>query len=101
MGLPLLSWLDQWPKPVIYIISIAKRIGCQSVQVSVSCAHTHNTSCAWPGVVGVFDGVMKMGAATMHLAIDEVGPMGAGDTDFERGHFTLYDKDGKVFDEEK
>ena len=42
-----------------------------------------------------------MGAATLHLATDEVSPMGAGDTAFERGHFTFYDKDGKVFDEEK
>lgn len=43
---------------------------------------------------------MKMGAVSVLLKIDEVGPMGAGDTVYERSHYT-YDKDGKVFDHGK
>lgn len=53
------------------------------------------------GVATVFGGVMKMGAVSVLLKIDEVGPMGAGDTGYERSHYTFYDKDGKVFDHGK
>ena len=45
---------------------------------------------------------MKMGAASVLLKIDEVGPMGTtGDSAYERSHYTFYDKDGKVFDHGK
>lgn len=53
------------------------------------------------GVVQVFGGVMTAGAMSVLLKIDEVGPMGAGDTAYERSHYTFYDKDGKVFDHGK
>ncbi len=43
----------------------------------------------------VFDGMMKKGAATLLLEVDEVGPMDT-DTVYERSHFTFRDKDQKV-----
>lgn len=52
-------------------------------------------------VAQVFSGVMKMGAAKVELAVDEVGPMGSVDTVYERSHYTFYDKDNKVMDHGK
>ena len=60
-----------------------------------------NTWCAIPcciAICKVIDGMIKKGAATVTLDTDEVGPMGAGDVAFERGHYCFFDKDGKVFD---
>ena len=53
------------------------------------------------GVVGVFGGAMKAGAKTVKLEVDEVGPMGDGDTAYERSHYTFYDDKGGVFDHGK
>ena len=53
------------------------------------------------GVASVFDSVMKAGASTVLLAIDEVGPMGGGDMAYERSHYTFYKSDGSVFDHGK
>lgn len=44
---------------------------------------------------------MNGGVARALLITDEVGPMGAGDTAFERGHYTFYKKDGSIFEEGK
>ena len=49
----------------------------------------------------MFGSVMKAGAKTVKLEIDEVGPMGDGDTVYERSHYTFYNSDGGVFDHGK
>ena len=50
----------------------------------------------------MFDSVMKAGATKVTLAIDEVGPMGAGgDMAYERSHYTFNKSDGSVFDHGK
>lgn len=65
---------------------------------------------AWPchylltnmlGVAGVFQGVFNAGAINLKLVVDEVGPLGAGDTAYERSHYTFYNATGEVFDEGK
>ena len=68
------------------------------------------TLLAWPcyylltnmlGVAGVFKGVFNAGAIKVKLVVDEVGPLGAGDTAYERSHYTFYNASGEVFDEGK
>ena len=49
----------------------------------------------------MFGGVITAGAASVVLAVDEVGPMGAGDSAYERSHYTFKTKDGKVMDQGK
>ena len=44
---------------------------------------------------------MKAGAVKVKLEVDEVGPMGNGDTAYERSHYTFYKSDGSVFDHGK
>ena len=44
---------------------------------------------------------MTAGAKEVHLVIDEVGPMGGGDTAYEQSHYTFYKADGSVFDHGK
>ena len=46
----------------------------------------------------MFNSVMAAGAKKLLLTIDEVGPMGGGDTIYERSH---YKEDGSVFDQGK
>ena len=53
------------------------------------------------GVAGVFKGVFNAGAIKVKLVVDEVGPLGAGDTAYERSHYTFYNASGEVFDEGK
>lgn len=57
--------------------------------------------CVCVGVANVFGGAMKGGVESVKLRIDEVGPMGTGDMAYERSHYTMYKKDGSVFDEGK
>ena len=45
--------------------------------------------------------MLTAGATNVKLVIKEVGPMGAGDTAYERGQSTLRREDGSVFDEGK
>ena len=52
-------------------------------------------------MVKVFSGVMTAGAKSVLLKIDEVGPLDATDTAYERSHYTFYDKDGAIFDHGK
>ena len=57
---------------------------------------------SFSGVKAAFGGVIAAGGKILKLVIKEVGPMGAGDTAYERGQSTLYKADGKtVFDEGK
>lgn len=53
------------------------------------------------GVAGVFQGVFNAGAIKVELVVDEVGPLGAGDTAYERSHYTFYNASGDVFDNGK
>ena len=53
------------------------------------------------GVKAAFGGVIAAGGKILKLVITEVGPMGAGDTAYERGQSTLRREDGSVFDEGK
>ena len=53
------------------------------------------------GVKAAFKDVIDAGGKILKLAIKEVGPMGAGDTAYERGQSTLRREDGSVFDEGK
>ncbi len=49
----------------------------------------------------MFGGVIKAGAASVELVVDEVGPMGAGDSAYERSHYTFKKGDGTVMDHGK
>ena len=49
----------------------------------------------------MFNSVMAAGAKKLLLTIDEVGPMGGGDTIYERSHYCFYKEDGSVFDQGK
>ena len=49
----------------------------------------------------MFSSVMAAGAKKVLLTIDEVGPMGGGDTIYERSHYCFYKADGSVFDQGK
>ena len=49
----------------------------------------------------MFNSVMAAGAKKLLLTIDEVGPMGGGDTIYERSHYCFYKADGSVFDQGK
>jgi len=49
----------------------------------------------------VFGGVREAGAASVELSVDEVGPMGAGDTAFERSHYAFKKQDGSIMDQGK
>ena len=53
------------------------------------------------GAAKVFRSVMSAGAKKVLLTIDEVGPMGTGDTIYERSHYCFYKEDGSVFDQGK
>ena len=53
------------------------------------------------GAAKVFHSVMSAGAKKVLLTIDEVGPMGTGDTIYERSHYCFYKEDGSVFDQGK
>jgi hypothetical protein len=44
---------------------------------------------------------MDAGAKKVILTIDEVGPMGEGDTIYERSHYSFYKADGSVLDQGK
>ncbi len=44
---------------------------------------------------------MDAGAKKFLITIDEVGPMGEGDTIYERSHYCFYKADGSVFDQGK
>ena len=50
-------------------------------------------------VANVFSAVMKMGAKSVTLEAQEVGPLStAGDLSYERGEYVFYDSDQKQFD---
>ena len=49
----------------------------------------------------LFGGVRKAGAAKVELKVDEVGPMGAGDTAYERSHYNFIKADGSIMDHGK
>ena len=53
------------------------------------------------GVKAVFGSVLTAGATNVKLIIKEVGPMGAGDTAYERSEYTFGKSDGSVFDHGK
>lgn len=53
------------------------------------------------GAASVFAGAMKSGVKSLLLKSDEVGPLDASDTAFERGHYTFYKADGTVIDQGK
>ena len=44
---------------------------------------------------------MDAGAKKLLMTIDEVGPMGEGDTIYERSHYCFYKSDGAVFEQGK
>ena len=52
-------------------------------------------------VVDVFGGAMSNGVKSVKLTIDEVGPMGDGDTAYERSRYNFYDASGKEVDNGK
>ena len=49
------------------------------------------------GVKAVFGSVLMAGATNVKLVIKEDGPMGAGDTAYERSEYTFGKSDGSVF----
>ena len=60
--------------------------------------HTH-VQCI--GIKELFNNMFKMGVASVMTKVDEVGPPDATDTLFERGHYTLFDTKGNIFDKGK
>ena len=44
---------------------------------------------------------MDTGAKKLLITIDEVGPMGGGDTVYERSHYCFYKSDGAVSEQGK
>ena len=51
----------------------------------------------YTGATKVFDAMMKAGAKTIKVTTHEVGPMGNGDTAYERTSYVMYKEDGSVF----
>ena len=49
----------------------------------------------------MFRSLMDAGAKKILITSDEVGPMGGGDTVYERGHYCFYKANGSVFDQGK
>ena len=49
----------------------------------------------------MFRSLMDAGAKKVLVTIDEAGPMGGGDTVYERGHYCFYKADSSIFDQGK
>ena len=67
---------------------------CHGSKTAISLAH-------FAGPATVFGGVMKAGAKTLKLEVDEVGLMDTSNTAYERSHYTFSKEDGSVFDHGK
>ncbi len=87
---------------ILYLWHIVNSFGALSPSLPLSLSPLSlPLSLSSVGVAAVFGGVIKAGAVSVLLQIDEVGPLDASSTCFERSHYTFYDKDGKIFDHGK
>ncbi len=57
-------------------------------------SHVHTCT----GASGVFGGAMTSGVKSVLLKTDDVEPLNATDTAYERGHYTFFKEDGSIAD---